>query len=138
MKSSHSTKCLVPIFPNRYEAAAAKDCGDFGRGTFVANLELPGGELVFAFLVFGRDDASAHSAMQMFTALPGVTAGLSVTAGAHHRYSDYRQRVSQRRALACAEHDAELRESNPQRAHQLRQFAVGHRKKRTKSARRRA
>ena len=88
MKSSRSAKGLVPIFPNRFEAATAKDGGDFGWRTFVANLELAGSELVFAMLVFGRDDASAYSAMQMFAALPGITAWLGVAAGAHHRYPD--------------------------------------------------
>src|SRR6266542_4019625 len=114
MKSSHSAKSLVPIFPNRFESATAKDRGDFGRGTFIADLELTGGELIFAVLVFGRDDAAAHGTMEMLAALPGVTTRLGVTAGAHDRYPDYRKRVSQRRALACAEHDAKLRERNAQ------------------------
>jgi hypothetical protein len=61
-----------------------KDCGDFGRGTVVTNLELAGGELIFSVLEFGRDDATAYGAMQMFAALPSVTAGLGVAAGAHH------------------------------------------------------
>jgi hypothetical protein len=63
---------------------------------------LAGSELVFAVLVFGSDDAATHGAMQMFTALSGVTTGLGMTASAHHRYSDRGERIAQRRALACA------------------------------------
>src|SRR4029453_5262576 len=70
----------------------------------------------------------------MLSTLPGVTAGLGVTAGAHHRYSDRSQGIAQRRALTRAEHDADLRERNAQRARQLHKSAVGHREKGTKSA----
>ena len=95
----------------------AKDCSDFGRGTFVANLELAGGELVFAVLVFRRDDAATHGAMQMFAALSRVTAGLGMTARAHQRCSDRGERIAQRRALARAKHDPNLRERDSQSAH---------------------
>ena len=86
--SRRSLKRLVPVFPNRFKSAPAKDCGDFGRGTFVADFELSGGELVFAVLIFRRNDPTAHSAMQMFAALPCITAGLRMTASAHHRNTD--------------------------------------------------
>jgi hypothetical protein len=81
-------KRLVPIFPNRFNPATAEDCGDFGRGTFIADVKLAGGELIFAILVFGRDDAPSHSAMHMFEAPPGITARLRVAARTHHRYAD--------------------------------------------------
>jgi hypothetical protein len=64
----------------------AKDCGDFRWGTFVADLELTCGELIFAGLVFRRDDPAAYGAMQMCAPALGVAAGLRVTAGTHHRY----------------------------------------------------
>src|SRR5438046_10467337 len=86
----------------------AKHSSDFGGGTFVADLELAGGEFVFAVLVFRRDDAATHGAMQMFAALSCVTAGLGMTAGAHHRYSDRAERIPQRRPPACPDHDPEL------------------------------
>jgi hypothetical protein len=87
-KFSRSTKRLVRIFPDWFKPTAAKDCGDFGRRTVVTDLELAGGELIFSVLVFGRDDATAYGAMQMFTALPSITARLGVTAGAHHCHTD--------------------------------------------------
>src|SRR5215510_4747416 len=62
------TQRLVPIFPNRFESLAAKDSGDFGGGTFVTDLKLSGGELVFAVLILRRDDAATHGKMQMFAA----------------------------------------------------------------------
>jgi hypothetical protein len=88
VKSSRSAKGLIPIFPDRLEPATAQHCGDFSWGTFVADLELTGRELIFTVLVFGRDDAAAYGAMQMFAALPGLAAGLSVSARAHHRHPD--------------------------------------------------
>ena len=48
MKLSCAAESLIPIFPNRFESSVAKDSSDFGGGTFVADLELAGGELVFA------------------------------------------------------------------------------------------
>src|SRR5690348_5628214 len=86
--SRRSLKRLIPILPDRLEPATAKDCGDFSWGTFIADLELTGGELVFALLVFGRHDATAQRAMQMFVAFPSVTAGFGMTTGAHHGYAD--------------------------------------------------
>jgi hypothetical protein len=65
-----------------------KHCRDFSGGTFVTDFELASGELIFAVLVFRRNDVTSHSAMEMFAAFPGVTARLGVAAGAHHRYSD--------------------------------------------------
>src|SRR5215471_2558140 len=115
----------------------AKKCGDLDGGSFVADLELAGGKLIFAVLVLRRDDAAAHGAVQMFAALSGVTAGLGMAPGAHHGYSDRSQRVAQRRALAGAEHDSDLWERAAQRAHQLNKFAIAHREERTKSASRR-
>src|SRR5262245_9894944 len=108
-----------------------KDSGDFGWGTFVADLKLTGGELVFAVLVFRRDDSAPHGTMQMFAALSSVTARLGMTAGAHHRNSDRGERIAERRALAGTQHDPDLRERNTQRAHQLYKFAVAHREERT-------
>jgi hypothetical protein len=90
--------------------------------------------LVFAVLIFRRDDAATHGAMQMFAALPCVTAGLGVTAGAHHRYPDRGQSIAKRRTLARAEDDAEMRERHAQCAGQLHKFAVVHGEERTKSA----
>ena len=75
-----------------------------------------------------------NGAMQMFATLPRVTAGLGMTAGAHHGYPNRSQRITQRRALACAENDADLRKRDAQRAHQLDKFAVIHREERPKSA----
>src|SRR5882724_11156345 len=89
--SSWAAESLVPIFPDRLNATAAKDSGDFRRGTFVADLELPGGELIFAVLVFGRDDTAADGAMKTFAALPGITSRLGVATSAHHRYADQGQ-----------------------------------------------
>jgi hypothetical protein len=105
----------------------AKDYSDFGGGAFVADLELTGGELVFAVLVFRRDNTATHGAMQMFAALSRVTAGFGMTAGAHQRYSDRGERIAQRRALARAKHDPNLRERDSQSAHQLDKLAVAHR-----------
>jgi hypothetical protein len=87
-----------------------KDSSDFGRGTFIADLKLPGGEPVFAVLIFGRDDTATHGEMQMFAAPPGVTAGLGMTAGAHHCYANGSQCIAKRRALARTQHDPNLRE----------------------------
>src|SRR5438874_13579668 len=108
----------------------AKHSSDFGGGTFVADLELAGGEFVFAVLVFRRDDAATHGAMQMFAALSRVTAGLGMTAGAHHRYSDRDERITQRRSLARAEHDPNLGVRDSQSAHELDKLAVAHRESR--------
>ena len=74
-KFSRSTKGPVPIFPDCFKSTSAKDCCDFGRGTLVTDLELPGGELIFSGLVFGRYHPTAYSAMQMFTALPSEPPG---------------------------------------------------------------
>src|SRR5882762_4122393 len=109
MKLSCTAKRLIPILPNRFESSVAKNSSDFGGGTFVADFELAGGELVCAILVFRRDDSATHGAMQMFAALSGVTAGLGMAAGAHDRDSDRGERIAHRRALARAEHDANLR-----------------------------
>src|SRR5262249_60284553 len=99
---SCAAESLIPIFPNRLEPATAKDCGDFGGRAFIADLKLPGGELIFAVLIFRRDDAATHGAMEMFAALPRVTTPLGMTAGAPHRYSDRAQRDRGRRAPPCA------------------------------------
>src|SRR5262245_30203004 len=127
LESCRALKSLIPIFPNRFEPATTKDCGDFGRGTFVIDRELSGSKLVFAVVIFRRDDAATHSAMEMFTALPSITTWLGVAAGAHHRYCNRGERIAQRRALACAEHDPNLRERDAQRAHELHKLLVGHR-----------
>ena len=58
--SRRSLQSLIPIFPNRFESSVAKDSSDFGGRTFVADLELAGGEFVFAVLVFRRDDAATQ------------------------------------------------------------------------------
>src|SRR5437867_9655178 len=86
MLLSCAAQGLVPIFPHRFQSATAKDCGDFGGRTFVADLKLTGGKLIFSVLVFGRNNATAHGAMEMFAALTGVTTRLGVTSRAHHSY----------------------------------------------------
>src|SRR5262245_53511329 len=104
-----------------------KNRGDFGGRTFIADLKLTSGKLVFAVLRLPRHDAATHSAMEMFPALPGVATGLGMTTGAHHRYSDRGERIAKRRALACAEHDPNLRKCDAQRAHHLHKPLVAHR-----------
>src|SRR5919109_478973 len=81
---SSAAQRLIPVFPHRFEATVAEDLGNLGWRTFIADLELAGGKLVFAILKFGRDDSAAHGSVQMFPALIRVTAGLGVTAGTHH------------------------------------------------------
>src|SRR5215831_17575557 len=132
-KFSCTAKRLIPIFPDRFESAAAEDRGDLGGGTFVIDRELSGSKLIFTILILRRDYATTHSAMEMFKALPGITTWLGVTAGAHHRYSNRGERIAQRRALACAEHDPNLRKRDAQRAHELHKLLVGHREQRPKS-----
>src|SRR5947207_15671126 len=83
MKLSCTAKRLVPILPNRFEPAMAKNCCNLGGGTFVADLKLASGKLVFPVLILRRDDAATHRAMQIFATLPGVTAGLGMTTGDH-------------------------------------------------------
>jgi hypothetical protein len=78
---------LVPIFPNWFEAAPPKDVCYLGRRTLVADLKLPGGNLVFSVLEIRSNDPTPDRAMQMSTALSGVPAGFSVTAGTHHRHA---------------------------------------------------
>ena len=46
-----------------------------------------------------------------------LAAGLGMTADTHNRYSDRGERIAQRRALARAEHDPNLRERDSQSAH---------------------
>src|SRR4029453_18764290 len=125
--SCRSLKSLIPIFPNRFEPATTEDRGDFGRGTFITDLKLSGRELIFAVLILRRDDPATHGAMKMFATLAGVTTGLGVAAGAHHGYSDRGERIAERRPLACAEHDPNLRERDAQCAHELHKLLVGHR-----------
>src|SRR6266536_1595937 len=91
---SRTAKSLVPIFPHRFQSATAKDCGDFGGRTFVADLKLAGGELIFSVLVFGRNNATAHGAMEMFAALTGVTPRTGVNSPGHHRYTEGNQRIT--------------------------------------------
>src|SRR5262249_59647492 len=83
MRLSCTAKRLVPIFPNRFEPATAKNCSDLGGGTFVTDLKLASSKLIFAVLILRRDDAAAHGAVQMFAALPGVTARLGMAPRAH-------------------------------------------------------
>jgi hypothetical protein len=90
---SWAAESLVPIFPDRLNATAAKDGGDFRWGTFVADLELPGGEFIFAVLILRRNDAPADGAMKMFAALLGITARLGVATSTHHCYADQGQRI---------------------------------------------
>src|SRR5437773_12065297 len=72
--------------------------------------------------------------MDFFSALTGVTAWLGVTAGAHYCYPDLDEQIAQRSRLTRAQNDPDLRECNAQRAHQLNQIAIAHRKMRAKFA----
>ena len=62
MKLSCTAKRLIRIFPNRFESSLAKDSSDFGRGTFVADLELPGGKGVDPGVGDGLDSGVADVA----------------------------------------------------------------------------
>ena len=57
---------LVPIFPNRFESSMAKDGGNGCDVSLILEFALT---LIFVVLVFRSDDAAAHGAVQMFTAL---------------------------------------------------------------------
>ena len=70
--------------------------------------------------------------MQIGAPLPGVAARLGVAAGAHHGDAEWQQRVAQNGGFARAEHDAHLRETQPQRADELDERAIRQRMLRRK------
>src|SRR5213076_2727714 len=96
--------------------------------------ELTGGDVRLARRNFRRHNPAADGAMDFLPALTGVTARLGMTAGAHHRYPDLDEQIAQRSRLTRAQNDPDLRECNAQRAHQLNQIAIAHRKMRAKFA----
>ena len=73
--------------------------------------------------------------MDFFPARAGVTARLGVAARADERDAERDQPVAQPRRFARREHEAGVGEHQPERAHELHQFAVGHVRERLEFAR---
>src|SRR4051812_49559928 len=73
--------------------------------------------------------------MKIFPPSAGVTAGFSVAPGADMRNSERHQTVAQPRRFAGRKRQPNIRETNAERADQLREFAIGQLCQRLKLAR---
>ena len=80
------------------------------------------------------EGAPSHGEMQVAASEAGVSAGLSVAAGAHERDAERGERVAQRSGLARAQDEPDPREVQAERADHLHKVAVVQRVGRLKSS----
>ena len=122
------TQGCIPIFPDRFVAEAADKIGDFGRRTFVSNVELPGGVRVGAgsgpFASAKFDDATALSMMKFLFACAGVAPGFGMAAGAHQCNAKRDQAIAEASRFAGGEDEADIRKHDAKGADQLDELAV--------------